>query len=1160
MKKSVRLLLWFFLPPLFLVVAFCSLLATESGFRVLLGLGDSLSGSLFSVEKVHGRFLSSWKLEKVQVDVAGVVYVELEEFTFSWKPGALLHKDLHVQRMKAQGLLVRLAKNDDDKKDIEKTESSPIILPPIQLPLGLRVDDLQVQDAEIFFPGSVDAFVVNELILQVSAREEHVQLSRLKLDSPAYGGDLQAKVQLSGSWPLELSGDWRVTDPGINDLRGLVRANGDMDILDVSVETKAPAVASVQGHLTNLLNDLHWKASVQTEHLTLKDLKVDLPIDGALTDVEVSGTLQTYGGTVAADIRYEGYPQVQVSTEVQGNYTGLTIHSLRLFLDQATLISRGQIGWADGFSWQVELEGKQLDPSRFVSQWPGKIDTLLHSQGKLTPGNLVANLKIDHLQGELRDFPLTGSGSAGIDGKTLTVDALHLQSGSSHLQVNGQANGELDFAFQAGSDDLASLLPKSSGTFQSQGKVSGKREEPRLLMTLAASDLKVEEYTLQSLKAVINGDLSSKGKIEADVEVDGVYLAGETVDKAQFKVQGSLEKHRIDLSLATTLGALQLALAGGLQEEEWQGELSTLMLQSNQFGEWKTEQAVPLYLAEKKCEINPLSLVQDEVRVSLQGKWQGAGGWQFQGGVEDFSLNLLEEWELLAQQLDGTLTAKVVAAGEGAVLDHAELVASVPDLSVITEDEDGESTTWHWTENDLQVQFKESKALVTAKTRFQDGSIAELETEVGNCSDFSKPEDMTLDGTLGINVRDLSPLAPLSGYMVTARGQFAGSCRLQGSVARPVVQGKMALQDGMIQVAATGIEVQELELVVDGDGTTNKLGLTLASGEGRLKVEGLVTQSQQKKWQADFRVKGKDFPAVDLLEYTAVVSPDLHLIYGEKGIVLNGTVTVPKAHIAPAGFQGSVSSSPDVVLVDANGEQENGTLPMSLDIAVVLGDEVDVDAFGLKGNLDGQLRINQDPGQAITGLGSLNLHDGTFTFSGTSLEINRGLVFYQGGSIEDPGLDVRARKKVSDMTVGVQVTGSVSRMEMNLFSDPPMDESDILAYLLVGHDMSASNEKEGSMLGAVAGTLGGGTGGGFLNDIEESTGLNVSLSGGGKASDFSLVVGKEIYEDLFISYGKGLSDSEGTFQARYKLKYGFSVKTEATAEATGADLLWSLEH
>ena len=1155
--KIVRLPKWFLfslLPPLFLIAALAFLLTTESGFRLLLTACDSLAGPIFSVERVQGRFLDSWRLKKVQIHIDGVVDVALDELSCSWKPVALVDKDLQVDRIGVQGLVLRLADSGD-----EKTGSSPIVLPDIHFPLSLRVQDLQVRDAEIYFPGSSEPFVVNELALKASGHDDQVTIGRLKVDTPDYGGELQGKVQLSATWPLAISGAWRVTDPGIGDLSGSVEAEGDLETLSVSIETKTPAHARVQGQLSGILDDLHWQATGETEHFQLGDIQVDLPIDGALSVVEASGTMETYGGTLAADIHYQSYPRVQARAEVQGDYSGLNIHSLRILLDEANLTTRGRISWADGFSWQAEVEGEQLDPARFASQWPGKIDALLHSKGKWAADKLTADLEIDRLQGELRGFPLTGSGRAGIDGKTLSVDALHLQSGSSQFRVNGRANSELDFTFQAGSDDLASLLPESSGVFQLQGTVSGSREQPRLSMTLDGSDFKVQDSMLQSLKAVVNADLAGEGSIDADVEAGGIHVQGETISKAHLRMKGTQEKHRVDLSLGSSLGALQLVVAGGLQQREWQGELSELLLQSNQFGEWKIEKPVTLQLAEKSCEVSEFSLVQDQVRISLAGKWQQQGGWQLHGDVDDFSLQLLEEWNLLTPKLDGVLTASLMAGGQGATPDQAEIVVSVPDLSLTAEDEDGEIRTWHWTGNDLKARLENGEARVTAQTLFQDGSVAEIEVAVGNCCDFTKPEDMSLDGKLDLNFKDLSPMAPLSGYMVKGEGRFGGSFALRGTLASPTLQGKMALADGEIHIPDAGVAVQELELSVAGDGTANRVGLTLVSEGGRLKAEGVVKQSPQKQWQADFTVKGEDFKAVDLAEYQATVSPDLHFVYEADGTALNGTVTVEKARIAPVGFQGSVSSSRDVVVVDAEGEQEKKTLTLSLDLTVVMGKEVEVDAFGVKGHLDGRLKISQDPGQAMTGLGSLNLRDGTFVFKSVDLKINRGLVFYQGGPIDDPGLDVQANKEVDDKEVGVRLTGSVSHMEMNLFSNPSMDDSDILAYLLAGHDMSSSSETEGSMLGAAAASLGIGKGGAFLSDITEGTGLDVSLAGGAEASDISLVVGKEIYKDLYISYGKGLTDSTGSFKARYDLKYGFSVETETTSEATGSDLFWSLE-
>jgi autotransporter translocation and assembly factor TamB len=52
---------------------------------------------------------------------------------------------------------------------------------------------------------------------------------------------------------------------------------------------------------------------------------------------------------------------------------------------------------------------------------------------------------------------------------------------------------------------------------------------------------------------------------------------------------------------------------------------------------------------------------------------------------------------------------------------------------------------------------------------------------------------------------------------------------------------------------------------------------------------------------------------------------------------------------------------------------------------------------------------------------------------------------------------------------------------------------------------------------------------------------------------------KEIYKDLYISYGKDLTGEGGSFRARYDLGHGFSIESETSSKTAGADLLWSLE-
>ena len=374
--KVIRLLKWSFFSLLLIVAALAFLLATESGFRLLIRAGESLAGPAFSVGRVQGRFVNSWRLEKVQIHVDGVIDVALEELHCSWQPGALVDKNLLIDRIRMRGLVLRLPDSGD-----ETPENSPIVLPDMHFPFSLQVKDLQVHDSEMYFSDSAEPFVVNELALKASGHDDQLTIDRLKLDTPDYGGDLQGRIQFSDRWPLAAGGKWRVTDPGIGDLSGSVDVDGDLTTLSVSVEIKTPVVARVQGQLTDILNDLHWQATGATEHFQLRDIQVDQPIDGTLTVVKASGTLETYGGTLTADINYQDYPQVDVRAEVQGDYNGLTINVLRLILDEARLDSHGEIGWGDGFSWRAELEAEQVDPARFIANWPGKIDGLLQSHG-----------------------------------------------------------------------------------------------------------------------------------------------------------------------------------------------------------------------------------------------------------------------------------------------------------------------------------------------------------------------------------------------------------------------------------------------------------------------------------------------------------------------------------------------------------------------------------------------------------------------------------------------------------------------------------------------------------------------------------------------------------------------------------------------------------
>src|SRR3546814_13341994 len=95
------------------------------------------------------------------------------------------------------------------------------------------------------------------------------------------------------------------------------------------------------------------------------------------------------------------------------------------------------------------------------------------------------------------------------------------------------------------------------------------------------------------------------------------------------------------------------------------------------------------------------------------------------------------------------------------------------------------------------------------------------------------------------------------------------------------------------------------------------------------------------------------------------VSPDLHVALADRRLVVDGTVTIPKADITPKSLgDGSVSASSDEVMVgDDPGAQPERNLLINADVPPKLGDSVRFEGFGLKSRLTGPVGAIEQTGK-----------------------------------------------------------------------------------------------------------------------------------------------------------------------------------------------------
>src|SRR5690606_23470436 len=200
------------------------------------------------------------------------------------------------------------------------------------------------------------------------------------------------------------------------------------------------------------------------------------------------------------------------------------------------------------------------------------------------------------------------------------------------------------------------------------------------------------------------------------------------------------------------------------------------------------------------------------------------------------------------------------------------------------------------------------------------------------------------------------------------------------------------------------------------------------------------------------------------------------------------------------------------------------SVPVVGNIRIALGEDVRFQGMGLALQLGGQLNVEMEANRPVLAYGEVDILEGSYEAYGQELNAEGKLIFL--GNPANPALDMRAFREVGSATVGVQLSGTVSSIQGQLYSTPTLPESEILAMLVTGKSFQNVGEQDSnSMLTAIA-NFGIERGQGITNTVRSKLGLDtLELAGAGEdLNESSLGLGKYITPDLFLRYDIGLFD------------------------------------
>ncbi|MHB8809049.1 MAG: translocation/assembly module TamB domain-containing protein [Desulfobulbaceae bacterium] len=1128
-------------------------LGTTQGLRLSLRLAAAALPGTLTVHSVQGGLAGAFTLEGItyrdeEIEVAA------EAVSLSWRPASLLHGLLQVRSLAISGLVVRFTRDEDETEAV----------PPLFLPLPVTLDRASINSLRLYFPGDPDPLLLAGVLLEdVRGRGDRLQVGGLEVSAASGSLKLRGDVQTSGEYPARLTGAYAFSPPGYFPLAGGVGMEGTLSQLAVRMDMATPFPGTLQGTLVDLAGETRWSAELLAGRAGLTEISGEWP-EVVLANFRAmgSGTLAEYSLQVETDLAYAHLKDVHATGTVAGNGEGLRIADLRLRRLDALLTGEGQLAWQEGFIWQAAAEGSGIDPGVWLAQWPGRLDFKATASGALKGDAVQAAMELVTLDGMLRDYPLQANGRVALDNDTLRIDDLSLRSAESTLQASGRYADQVDLDFNLQSPDLAALWPGAAGSLQTRGSLRGSRRSPRLQFDLAAAEVALQDTMLATVAATMEGDLAAGGSLAGTAKATGVTVAGYRLDSISADLHGTAEKHQLQADILSSSSSLHLQVKGGVADTGWQGLVAAAELKEQRLGSWRVAEPAPLAISARSLYLKQLCLLGPAAsRICLDGSSTAGGPWQAGAAIRDFPLELVPASFPGEGRLQGALTGLVNVEGDSTGIRGGRLeLATGEAVMAFAPSGDDRPDKIVWQDNTLQATLADGRLAAELASLLADGSTisASLLLDDFRTAPFSL-EHSQLDGGVQFEIRDLQPLAALVYPMIDPDGQLQGSFKLQGAAARPEITGSLALIEGEVRIPPLGISLGEVKMVVDGSFPEFQVALSGAS-KGRLQGEGRLSLADPHHPVLQLHIRGEGvelarLPALDLL-----VSPEVDVTLQRDRGAVRGTIRIPEARIAPRDLSGAVSPSPDVVIVDSGQTPARSGWPLAADLLVIAGDNVLVDAFGLRGRVAGRLQVADLPGKPVTGDGILDVAEGTFSVYGRELTIRTGRLLYSGNPIDNPGIEVRAENTAGDITTGIQVTGFLMEPEISFYADPPMEESEIISRLLMNTALLGSAKGDRGFLGSVTSGTKLDAVTSTVKGVKEGLRLDeVKIVTGKTREDLSLVIGTWLAPDLYVSYGKNLLKESGSFNTRYLLGYGFSVQTETGATQSGIDLKYEID-
>jgi len=803
----------------------------------------------------------------------------------------------------------------------------------------------------------------------------------------------------------------------------------------------------------------------------------------------------------------------------------VSVSRLELGTGEARLTLRGELDTGRNMAFSASGELTRFDPRRFARVPAALLNGTLSASGTLKPRPVVAAqfvLRDSRLAGQ----PLTGRGDLAIDWPRIPRADVELVAGPNRLTARGafgQAGDTLRVDVAAPDLKPYGLDGSLAGHFQ----LGGTTAQPTLAADLVTPRLGLPGIGLLKEASLI-ADLGSQpdSPLKLDLRVatfDGVDQPG-MIRKLEAHVAGTRRQHSLRLAGEITgQNALKLAAEGGLADPgrqlQWSGRLlEATLVAGERFRSFTLNEPAAITLEAAAWRVGPLLLTG-------------------------------EAWQLRLQAAAGPQRLQAEVSGRGARLGNitGQFEATMRDA---------------WT-LDRQAAWQ---------------------------------------GALRTDIPDLAWVAELLGETWKSGGRFNGELKLAGTPERPLASGHftgealaltlpeqgMRLTNGVLDARLDDNLLRVSRLAFDSPLQPAPRPLQRATGEalekltarpGRLEIAGQM-RVDRGNGEATLDLRLERVGVYQLPGQWMLLSGDSTISLLKEALAVRGRLAVDAAfwQMAPPG---APRLSDDVVVKRADGDPTPSAFRprLDLDLETDLGRNFHFRGLGLETRLAGSVRLLAEGRDLPRASGRIRTQGGRYEAFGQQLEIERGILTFQG-LLDNPAIDARAVRRGLAVEAGVQISGTVQRPVVRLFSDPDLPDVEKLSWLVLGHGPEQGGEGAAMLLLSAAGSLFGNDSGGLVRQIKQGFGIDefsvrqgdIGGNGGRQigsrvvgssfsttsgSSDQVLSVGRRLSSNVLLSYDQALGRAGSVVKLTMNLNRQVSLVARAGSD-NALDVLYTL--